>query len=41
MRVVEDDDSSPSDPSWFANFPNLTPGVTVIGGMMTPLANTG
>jgi len=37
MRVVEDDDSSPSDPSRFADFPNLTPGVTVIDGMMTPL----
>ena len=37
MRVVEDDDSSASDPSRFANFPDLTPGVTVIDGMMTPL----
>jgi len=37
MRVVEDDDSSPNDPSRFADFPELTPGVTVIDGMMAPL----
>lgn len=37
MRVVEDDDSSPSDPSRFASFPDLTSGVTVIDGMITPL----
>ena len=37
MRVVEDDDLSASDPSRFANFPDLTTGVTVIDGMMTPL----
>jgi hypothetical protein len=37
MKLVEDDDSSPDDPSRFNNFPDLTPGVTVIDGMMTPL----
>ena len=36
MRVVEDDDSNPDDPSRVNDFPDLTSGVTVINGMITP-----
>ncbi|TJW07284.1 MAG: hypothetical protein E5W82_24035 [Mesorhizobium sp.] len=37
LKVIEEDDSSPNDPSRFNDFPDLPSGVTVIDGVKAPL----